>query len=78
MSMYPGVQRKAQDELDCIVGTNRLPDFSDHDDLIYIQAVALEAMRWMVAVPLGISHRVTRDDEYKGFHIPKGTTVIAV
>lgn len=78
MSMYPDVQRKAQNELDRVIGNNRLPDFGDHDDLIYIQAVALEAMRWMVVVPLGIAHRVTSDDEYTGFFIPKGTTVIAV
>ena len=78
MSLFPDVQQKAQEELDQIVGSDRLPDFSDYDDLLYTQAVSLEAMRWMVVVPLGVSHRVTRDDEYRGYFVPKGTTVIAV
>ncbi|CAL1701205.1 unnamed protein product [Somion occarium] len=77
MSLYPDVQRKAQVELDHVVGSERLPDFSDHDDLVYIQAIALESMRWTVALPLGVPHKVTQDDEYNGFFIPKNTTVIA-
>lgn len=78
MSLYPDVQRKAQAELERVVGPNRLPDFGDRDDLVYIQAITLEAMRWMVVVPLGVFHRVISDDEYRGFIIPKGTTVIPV
>ena len=78
MSLYPDVQRRAQEELDRVVGQSRLPELSDHDDLICIQAIALEAMRWMVVFPLGVSHSVTEDDNYMGYFIPKGTTIIAV
>ena len=78
MSLYPEVQRKAQEELDRVVGPNRLPDFRDYEDLVYIRAIVMEAMRWIVVVPLGVHHRVIRDDEYKGFFIPKGTIVSAV
>lgn len=75
MSLYPDVQRKAQEELDRVVGPNRLPDFEDYHELLYIKAVLLEAMRWMVVVPLSLPHRVIRDDEYKGYIIPEGTIV---
>ena len=78
LSLFPDVQRRAQEELDRVVGPNRLPDFSDYDDLVYIQAIALEAMRWMVVFPLGLYHRVIADDEYMGYFIPKGTTIIPV
>lgn len=78
MSLYPEVQRKAQEELDRVVGPYRLPDFGDYDSLIYIRAIVLEAMRWVVVVPLGLHHRVIRDDEYKGFLIPKGAIISAV
>lgn len=78
MSLYPDVQRKAQDELDRVVGSDRLPNFEDHDSLIYIQAIVLETMRWMPVAPMAIPHSVTRDDEYKGMFIPQGSTVIAV
>lgn len=78
MALYPEVQRKAQAELDARVGPDRLPDFSDYDNLIYIRAVALEAMRWMPAVPLGLPHIVSADDEYMGYRIPKGTIILSV
>ena len=50
---YPDVQRKAQDEIDAVVGTDRLPTFSDRPSLPYIEAVYLEVLRWSVPVPLG-------------------------
>lgn len=77
MSLFPDVQRNAQAELDRVVSDNRLPDFGDHDKLIYVQAVTLESMRWLTTFPLGLPHRVSCDDVYKGFLIPKGTIVTA-
>ena len=78
MSLYPDVQKKAQEELDRVVGPYRLPDFDDYDKLTYIRAVSLECMRWMPVTPMGVPHTVIRDDEYRGFFIHKGTTIIAV
>lgn len=78
MSLFPHVQRKAQEELDRVVGPSRLPEFDDFDNLVYIQAVILESLRWMPVLPMGIPHALIRDDEYKGCFIPKGTMVIAV
>lgn len=78
MALFPEVQKKAQAELDALVGPDRLPDYSDYESLIYIRAVVLEAMRWMPVVPLGLPHRVTTDDEYEGYSIPKGTIIISV
>jgi len=42
MTLYPEVQRRAQAEIDQIVGNSRLPDFSDQDALPYVQAVLKE------------------------------------
>ena len=78
MMLHPEIQRKAQAELDRVVGPNRLPDFSDYDNLVYIQALALESIRWIIIFPLGVSHRLICDDEYKGFFIPRGTTIMPV
>lgn len=76
--MYPDVQRKAQEELDRVVGPNRLPEYDDLDNLAYIRAIAMETMRWMPVFPLGLPHAVTQSDTYRGYHIPKGATVVAV
>ncbi|KAI0712389.1 cytochrome P450 [Earliella scabrosa] len=77
MVSNPNAQRKAQAELDTVVGHNRLPEMEDRDDLPYVNAIVKEAMRWHTAVPLGIAHMSTADDEYQGYFIPKNTMVIA-
>jgi len=76
MAMYPDIQKEAQAELELIVGPNRLPEMSDKDLLVYTRAVAMETMRWIPIVPLGVPHRLTEDDTYNGYFIPKGTVVI--
>ena len=78
MSLNPDIQRKAQAELDRVVGLDRLPNFEDYEDLIYVRAIMLESLRWMPPTPLGVPHRVMQDDAYRGFCIPKGATVLIV
>jgi cytochrome P450 len=53
MALYPEVQKKAQAEIDSVVGPNRLPNFEDRPSLPYINAVVKESMRWHVPAPLG-------------------------
>ena len=53
MALYPEVQKKAQAEIDTIIGPNRLPDFHDRPSLPYINAVIKESARWNVVLPLG-------------------------
>ena len=92
MALYPEVQKKAQMEIDAVVGNNRLPDFSDINALPYTNAIVKEAMRWQPVTPLGgltklllkvkvlivltVVHMCTADDEYDGYFIPKGTIVM--
>ena len=53
MALHPEVQRKAQAEIDAVVGPNRLPDFQDRPSLPYINAVVKESSRWNLVTPLG-------------------------
>ena len=53
MVLHPEVQKKAQAEIDAIVGPNRLPDFHDRPSLPYINAVLKESSRWNLVAPLG-------------------------
>ena len=53
MALYPEVQKKAQAEIDTVIGPNRLPDFHDRPSLPYINAIVKESTRWNLAAPLG-------------------------
>ncbi|KAM5544308.1 hypothetical protein V8D89_001968 [Ganoderma adspersum] len=75
MALHPEVQKKAQQELDAIVGTERLPDFSDRPSLPYVNAIVKELLRWHPATPMGVPHRILADDEYNGHIIPAGATI---
>jgi cytochrome P450 len=76
MALNPHVVKKAQEELDRVVGHDRLPQLSDQEDLPYISAIIKELLRWFCPLPLGLPKRVTRDDVYRGYLIPSGITVL--
>ncbi|PYI13096.1 cytochrome P450, partial [Aspergillus violaceofuscus CBS 115571] len=78
MALFPAVQRKAQAELDMVLGAAaRLPTFADRENLPYINALIKEVFRWHPVVPMDLSHVVTQEDEYEGYWIPKGASVLA-
>ena len=76
MSRYPEVQKKAQAELDSVVGSNRLPEFCDRPSLVYVNAVIKEALRWQVVLPFSLPHMTTEDDVFRGYFIPAGTVIM--
>ena len=77
MSLFPEIQRKAQAELDIVVGPDRLPDFGDRESLVYLDAVIKEALRWMPSAPLGLTHCTRQDEVINGYYIPAGTVLLA-
>ena len=52
MTLYPDVLEKARQQLDQVVGTQRLPNFSDRESLPYIDAIVKETLRWNPAIPI--------------------------
>jgi cytochrome P450 len=53
MLLYSDVQKIAQDELDSVIGRDRLPTFEDRPRLPFIDAVCKETLRWRPIVPVG-------------------------
>ncbi|KAF9265959.1 cytochrome P450 [Marasmius fiardii PR-910] len=76
MVCYPECQEKAQKEIDTVVGDGRLPDLSDRGSLPYCEAIVKEAFRWQPPGPLGVPRYISVEDEYRGYRIPKNTTVL--
>ncbi|GJE96471.1 cytochrome P450 [Phanerochaete sordida] len=76
MLLYPDAQRKAQEELDRVVGRGRLPEIADQEALPYISAIIKEVLRWQPIAPTAVPHKSVADDWYDGYFIPAGTVVI--
>ncbi|KAG6325816.1 hypothetical protein ID866_13273, partial [Astraeus odoratus] len=76
MVLFPEVQSKAQEEIDRVIGRERLPDFNDRMNMPYVEAVVLETLRWYPVIPLGLPHMTSEDDVFDGMYIPQGATVM--
>ncbi|KAI0718523.1 cytochrome P450 [Cerioporus squamosus] len=76
MATYPEVQKRAQAELDTVVGPHRLPTLDDENVLPYVSALVKECLRWKLVTPLGVAHVSHEEDEYKGYRIPKGSVMV--
>ncbi|KIJ28556.1 hypothetical protein M422DRAFT_37307 [Sphaerobolus stellatus SS14] len=74
--LYPGVQKKAQEEIDKVIGQGRLPQFEDRPDLPYVDAFVKELYRYFVVTPVALPHYTTEDDIYEGYYIPAKSTVL--
>jgi hypothetical protein len=55
MVLNPDVQRKAQEEIDTIVGHGRLPSLDDRPRMPYMEALLLEVLRYHPIGPMGMS-----------------------
>ncbi|CAG5141571.1 uncharacterized protein ALTATR162_LOCUS969 [Alternaria atra] len=77
MLLYLEAQKKAQRELDAVVGPDTIPSWGHLAKLPYLNAVAKETLRWLpVGLNGAIPYERSREDHYRGFRIPKGSTVI--
>ncbi|KAF9474971.1 cytochrome P450 [Pholiota conissans] len=76
MILHPEIQKKAQAELDAVVGKERLPLISDRANMPYVRRIMAETLRWGPPAPLSLPHAVSEDDVYEGYYIPKGTLVL--
>lgn len=75
MTKWPSVMKKAQAEIDAVVGEDISPTWEDYAQLPYVAACVKETMRWRPVVPLGFAHLVSEDDTIDGMTIPKGSQI---
>ena len=72
----PDVQQRLHQELDQVIGAERLPELEDKKNLPYLEATITEILRLSSIGPLSIPHKTTVDTTLQGYSIPKGTTVL--
>ncbi|XP_024521427.1 flavonoid 3'-monooxygenase [Selaginella moellendorffii] len=72
----PEVMKKAQEELDVVVGRNRMVTETDFSKLTYLEAVIKETLRLHPPVPILVPHMSNKACVLAGFDVPKGATTI--
>ena len=58
MTLYPDVQKHARDEIDRVVGKDRLPTIEDQEELPYVGALIKEVLRFAPVALLGMFQHV--------------------
>ncbi|XP_045190792.1 cytochrome P450 2U1-like [Mercenaria mercenaria] len=72
----PDIQRRLQEELDVVVGSERQPKLEDKFKLPFLEATILEGLRIAPVAPLSVPHAVHDDVTFRGYTIPKETTIL--
>ncbi|KAJ7496786.1 cytochrome P450 [Mycena latifolia] len=77
MILYPEAQRKAQNELDTVLGHCTAPRLSDRPRLPFVEALISEVFRHFTITPMGLPHVAAEDDVHDGYFIPKDAIIFA-
>ncbi|NXV72319.1 CP2K6 protein, partial [Atlantisia rogersi] len=75
MMKYPEIQKKVQEEIEQVIGSNP-PRIEHRTQMPYTDAVVHEIQRFANILPLSLPHATTADVIFKGYFIPKETYVI--
>ncbi|KAL1830989.1 hypothetical protein ACET3Z_000640 [Daucus carota] len=73
---HPRVMKKVQQELEEVVGLDKMVKESDLESLEYLNMVVKEAMRLHPVAPLLLPHLSVEDCMVEGFFIPKNSRVV--
>ncbi|KFQ99209.1 Cytochrome P450 2K1, partial [Nipponia nippon] len=75
MMKYPEIQKKVQEEIEQVIGSNP-PRIEHRTQMPYTDAVVHEIQRFANILPLNLPHETTADVTLKGYFIPKGTYIV--
>ena len=73
---HPKVAKKIQDEIENVVGSLRMPQFSDRDAMPYTMATVYEVLRYTSFAPLALPHRALEDTNFEGHFIEKHSIIL--
>ncbi|OWM65238.1 flavonoid 3'-monooxygenase [Punica granatum] len=76
MLRHPDILARVRDELDSVVGKDRLVTELDLPQLTYLQAVIRENFRLHPPTPLSLPRIAAESCEINGYNIPKGSTLL--
>ncbi|XP_053232123.1 cytochrome P450 2C42-like isoform X2 [Podarcis raffonei] len=76
MAKFPHIQAKVQQEIDEVVGANRIPGMDDWVRMPFTNAVIHETQRFEKGSLEGFPRATTCCTEFRGYIIPQSTTVV--
>ncbi|EIN06323.1 cytochrome P450 [Punctularia strigosozonata HHB-11173 SS5] len=76
ITAHPEVQRRLHEEMDAVVGRERVPCYDDIDNLPYLKATLREVHRFRPVFPMAIPHASIDDVWYGGYIIPRNSTIV--
>ncbi|RKP15078.1 cytochrome P450 [Piptocephalis cylindrospora] len=76
LAAHVDVQKKAQEEMDRVVGRDRMPTQNDLPNLPYLRCILQEATRFRGPAQVLFPRATTEDTVYQGVTIRKGTWVM--
>lgn len=77
----PDIQQKVHEELDRVIGPDRVPTIEDRENLPYLWSVLREVFRYRIVSPLSALHyaiddMTLHDETGKEFFVPAGTCIM--
>ncbi|VFQ74970.1 unnamed protein product [Cuscuta campestris] len=72
----PDILNQAQQELDAVIGLDRVVTESDLAQLPFLQAIVKETFRLHPSTPLSLPRIAAESCEINGYYVPKGATLL--
>jgi len=76
VSSHPEVEKRLVDEIDEVLGADKIPDAEDLKNLRYMALVLKEVLRLYPSVPMNVRTAVEDDYFPSGDFVPKGTNIV--
>eukprot|EP00898_Chlorokybus_atmophyticus_P001911 jgi/Chlat1/2720/Chrsp180S02882 len=76
LASYPETQRALQEEIEKVVGRNRLPIVDDFNKMPLLHSFIKESLRYKPIHAYGLPHATSKDLEMMGHSIKKGTQLL--
>ena len=70
------VAKKIQEEIDHCVGSSRMPNNTDKDNMHYTMATIYEILRYTSPAGLSIPHRTNKEMNFEGYFVAKDSILI--
>ena len=77
MILNPQVQTKVQEEIDQVVGRERLPNLDDKKSMPYTEATTMEILRWSSVLPV-TSRCSIEDTTINEYFVPKVSHILYI